>query len=130
MPKPAKVLHHVKGLVASLSISEVSDANIDSLVRALCSNFKEYTLEPQALVRDAVITALPSALESNGATSSQPPHRVMSLNQMVSTQYLNMSSKRYLGGTAKVSSGRSTRFCPGRGTLRWPTTGEYRKRSD
>jgi ATPase family associated with various cellular activities (AAA) len=93
MPKPAKVLHHIKGLINSLSISVVSDANVDSLVQALCQNYKEYTLESVAQVREAVALALPTALEASNVTSQ--PNRVMSLNQMVSAQYRNITSKRH-----------------------------------
>lgn len=90
MPKPAKVLHHVKRLVASLSITSTSDNDIDLLIKTLSDTYREYTLEPVEQLREAVSQALSSVI----ATIEVQPTKVMSLNQIVSNQYRNVPSKR------------------------------------
>jgi ribosome biogenesis ATPase len=89
--KPAKLLHHVKLLVASLSIANSNDTNLDLVIKTLCTNYKEYNLEPTGPLRKAVSKALASVVETMNVQLSS---KVMSLNQMVSNQYRNASSKR------------------------------------
>jgi ribosome biogenesis ATPase len=89
--KPAKLLHHVKLLVASLSIANSNDTNLDLVIKTLCTNYKEYNLEPTGPLRTAVSKALASVVETMNVQLSS---KVMSLNQMVSNQYRNASSKR------------------------------------
>jgi ribosome biogenesis ATPase len=91
MPKPAKILHHVKLTVASLSIANSNEQNLDLVIKTLCTNYKEYNLEPTGQLRTAVSKALVSVIETMNIQLSS---KVMSLNQMVSNQYRNASSKR------------------------------------
>ena len=90
MPKPAKVLHHVRRLVASLAITKTSESDIDMLIKTLSETYREYTLEPAGQLRAAVSEALSSVI----ATMNTPSSKVMSLNQIVSSQYRNVPSKR------------------------------------
>lgn len=91
MPKPAKILHHVKLTVASLSIANSNEQNLDLVIKTLCTNYKEYNLEPTGQLRTAISKALVSVIETMNIQLSS---KVMSLNQMVSNQYRNASSKR------------------------------------
>ena len=91
MPKPAKVLHHVRKLVASLSITSANDSDIDLIIKTLSDTYREYTLEPAGQLREAVCQAVSTVI----AAIPIQPAKVMSLNQIVSNQYRNVPSKRH-----------------------------------
>lgn len=90
MPKPAKILHHVKRLAATLSISTATESDIDLLIKTLTSTYREYALEPVSQLRQAVSHALLSVVSNTNGQEG----KVMSLNQMVSSQYRGTASKR------------------------------------
>jgi ribosome biogenesis ATPase len=90
MPKPAKILHHVKRLAAKLSVSTATESDIDLLIKTLTSTYREYALEPVQQFRQAVSQALLSVICNTNVQEG----KVMSLNQMVTSQYRGTASKR------------------------------------
>jgi SpoVK/Ycf46/Vps4 family AAA+-type ATPase len=90
MPNPAKILHHVKRLAAALSVSTATESDIDLLIKTLTSTYREYALEPVQKLRQAVSQALLSVICNTNVQEG----KVMSLNQMVTSQHRGTASKR------------------------------------
>lgn len=84
------MLFHTRRLVSFLSITAATENAVDLLVKSLCDKYREYTLEPLDVLRDAVSIALKTIM----ASPDIPQSTVMSLNQIVSNQYRGTPSKR------------------------------------